>query len=409
MPNFQYTGQLPQGTAVTGTIEAVDIDAARRQLDDLALHVSTLAQTETMRQRRSLSRDDLLFFNQQLAALAENKMALDVGLRAVAKDLERGPLKTTIQEVAAALESGVPLEEAIGKQKGRFPELYANVLRSGAESNQLGATLLSFNNHLTLLNASRNMIWEALTYPLLLLAMLFAIFSFFMLVIVPSYADSVFGLIRADGSSYTYDGGVLSDPTVLVLKLSEIWPTVLLVVGALAAAAFVLLMIFRKSFALQRLRERVLRSLPFIGSAYRDSLLARFTSSAALATRMGQPLPAILRLAGGATGNARLVADAGALAEHVEAGNPPDAFVARKSMIPALVAYTLQTAGARGHLAHALADLARNYETLARYRLGRFRVIFTPIILSLVALFIAVVILSLFAPLFSIVNQVSGF
>ena len=393
---------------MTGTIEAPSIDAARRQLDNLAIHVATVSETESIRQRRALSRDDVLFFNQQLAALAENKMALDVGLQAVAQDLERGPLKATIQAVADELERGTSLEQAVANQKGRFPELYAEILKSGAESNQLGATLLSFNNHLSMLNSARNMIWEALTYPSLLLAMLLAIFSFFMLVIVPSYADSVLGLIEVNENTYLYDGRVLSDPTVLVLKLAELWPTILIVAGMLVAIVLIAYVISRGTTTAQRWREGFLRRLPLIGAAYHDSLMARFASSAALATRMGQPLPTILRLAGGATGNAALIKDAHALAEHVEAGKQPEAFDSRTTVIPGLVAYTLQTAGPRGHLSAALADLARNYETLARYRLGRFRVIFTPIILSLVALFIAFVILSLFSPLVSIVNQLSG-
>ena len=83
MPAYEYTGQLPQGTAMTGSLEAVSIDEARRQLADLRIDAASLAEAPRIRSRRALSREDLLFFNQQLASLAENHIALDDGLRAI--------------------------------------------------------------------------------------------------------------------------------------------------------------------------------------------------------------------------------------------------------------------------------------------------------------------------------------
>ena len=88
MANYEYVGQLPSGSALTGTFEASSPGAARQELDELAIHVTSLTEAPRLPAPRPLSREDLLFFNQQLASPAETGIALDQGLRVLAHDLQ---------------------------------------------------------------------------------------------------------------------------------------------------------------------------------------------------------------------------------------------------------------------------------------------------------------------------------
>lgn len=186
MALYEYAGQLTTGAAITGELEASSPDDARHALAATNVHIIQLAATPAMRSVRPLSHDDVLFFNEQLASLAQSGIALDVGLRLLAKDLRRGRLKTVTEHLAKELERGVTLEAALAAQRGQFPPLYADVLKAGSQSGQLGETLLNLSSHLKLMDAGRMLFWEAMVYPLVVLALGFCVMSFFMWVIVPS-------------------------------------------------------------------------------------------------------------------------------------------------------------------------------------------------------------------------------
>src|SRR5438105_15082981 len=68
MPTFEYMGQLRSGQAISGTIEAEAIEQARGQLDAMGIGVTSMAAAPRMRVPRPLSREDIIFFNQQLAS-----------------------------------------------------------------------------------------------------------------------------------------------------------------------------------------------------------------------------------------------------------------------------------------------------------------------------------------------------
>lgn len=407
MQVFEYTGQLPQGTAITGTLEAADIDDARRHLADLTIHVSSLTQATRIRPRRPLSREDLQFFNQQLAALADNKIALDEGLRAIARDLRRGRLKATIEKLAADLEAGVPLDEAVEKQAGRFPPLFANVLKAGSENNNLGATLLNLNNHLGLLESTRRIVLESLTYPLIVLALFAVLVTMFLVYIVPGFESLVSETVVDYGSDFG-SSATLPGPTRLLFEVSQAWPAILISIAGGLIVFVVLWKILQMFPAGRRLRGRLMAFVPGLSAAYRASLVARFTNAAALGARSGQPLPSLLRSAAGATGNGQMSSDAERIAQRIEAGELPEQTAIRTQTIPSMVTYAIQIAGGRGELAETLGDLAHHYEAMARHKMTMVRILIGPLAIILIAVCIGIAAFALVLPIIQVIQSITG-
>lgn len=412
MPNYEYTGQLPSGNAITGTFEASDPGEARSQLDELAIHVVSIAETPRIRAARPLSRDDLLFFGQQLATLAETGIALDQGLRVLARDLRRGRLQRVVEQLAADLERGTPLEDAIKQRAGLFPPLYAEVLRTGVKNNQLATTLLNLNSHLSLMDSARRLFWESAFYPIIVLTLGFGLIWFFMGHVVPPFEEMILdysGLEYMDFSTWQMNQVTIPSMTLLLFKLSHHWNTIALVTIAVVVGACGLVWLLRMSPMGRSLRESIFMSLPGFGSIYKNSLVARFAQASALGARSGYDLPAVLRLAAGATGSYGLVQDAERLARHIESGGLPTDAAFRTRVIPAIFGFTAQVAGARGQMVAALADMSRSYQEVARQRLAMLRMILMPIFIIVAAVFVAVGVLSLFLPLMGLLNSMSGY
>lgn len=410
MPNYEYAGQLTTGAAITGELEAASPDDARQALASTNVHLTQLAATPAMRSLRPLSHDDVMFFNEQLASLAKSGVALDVGLRLLAQDLRRGRLRTVVQHLAGEMERGVPLEKALAAQKGQFPPLYADVLLAGAQSNQLGETLLNFSAHLKLMDSGRRLFWESIVYPIVVLALGFCVMSFFMWVVVPGFGAIYAEFFRNPSPVFNANWEEVEISTELpvltraMLTLSQHWSSVAITV-LLIIAALVLLYIANGLTDRGRLfREIVISKLPIISSVRRRSLMARFAQSASLGAKAGLDLPTLLRAASAATGSDLLTRDAAALAGRVERGATPLEAALPSRIISPIFGYTITVAGARGQLASALTDMATAYDQLARHRLHIIKMILSPLLIVLTAIVIGLGAVAILQPLMQLLS-----
>ncbi len=395
---FEYEGHTPGGTAIAGRIEAIDSDRARQELDRIQIDVRELRQAdEPYRQKAGLSADDLVFFNEQLASLAEAGIALDEGLAQLARDLSSSRLRAWIEGLVEDLRRGVPIDKAIEKREAGLPILYSRVIRAGIESGELPATLLNLNQHLRLSGDTRRVMWELVSYPIIVMVLALSIASFFYGVIVP-HAKEIF----ADF------GTRLPVITQVMIGIGDNYWTIMVVAGLAVGAIIILWQSLRFSRAGLIWRESITLALPVLGRLYRASVIARFFRAVATSLATGIPLPQAMRLAAGATGSQLLDRDAELLAAEVEDGRP--IFVANQStsLIPPLFGFCVQVAAGRDALPTAIGQLARSYENRAMHTQAMLRVVLFPAVIIFVGGFLAFGILAMFLPLVSLINAISG-
>lgn len=398
MPWFEYEGQTPGGTAIAGRIEAVEPERARQELARLQIDVRELRQAaEPHRQKAGLSEDDLIFFNEQLASLAEAGIALDEGLAQLARDLSSSRLRRWIEELVEDLRRGVPVDQAVGKREAGLPILYSRVIRAGIESGELPATLLNLNQHLRLSGDTRRVLWELTSYPVIVLVLALGVASFFYGFIVP-HAKEIF----------VDFGTTLPAVTRLMIEIGDNYWIILLGIGAVLAGLALFWQLLRLSPPGLAFRESLILALPVIGRVHRASVVARFFRAVATSIATGIPLPQAMRLAGGATGSRLLGRDAEFLADEVEQGR--SIFVANQStaLIPPLFGFCVQVAVGREALPVAIGQLARSYENRAMHTQAMLRVLLFPSLVILLGGFLGVGIVAMFLPLVSLINCVSG-
>jgi len=397
MSYFAYQGQCPAGTSVAGTIEATDVAHAIEQLESMRVRVIEVEAAERPKPKRAIGYDDFIFFNDQLASLAEAGLALDRGLREIAKDMRSRRLKGVIHKVADDLQRGTPLEDAIAAHEGRLPILYSRVIRAGVRTNQLSATLLNLSQHLRFLSESRWIVFEALAYPAVVLFAALAIFSVIVLIVLSQFEDLFF------------DFGVqLPALTQAMFSFAHVYPWLLLGAGTTLAALVLSWGLLRATPAGRCVRERILYRVPVIGTLLRCSLHARFFRSAAVSIRSGLGLPEALRLAAGATGSVWLDREAQQAADRLETGESVSRACQGSSLIPVMFGYVADVAASRGDLPDAMAHLARAYEQRAAHRQGILRSWLMPLAVVLVAFAVGLCILGMFLPLVSLISSVSG-
>ncbi|UCD28231.1 MAG: type II secretion system F family protein, partial [Planctomycetota bacterium] len=190
MPWFEYEGLTPGGTAIAGRVEASDRQRAEEELAEMQVEVRELQQAAAPPERAAgLTEDDLIFFNEQMASLADAGIALDEGLAQLARDITSPRLRRWLEGLVTDLRSGVSIDQAIAARERGLPILYSRVIRAGIDSGQLAATLLNLNHHLRMVGKTRRILWEVMTYPLIIGILALTIVSGFMMLVVARFEE----------------------------------------------------------------------------------------------------------------------------------------------------------------------------------------------------------------------------
>lgn len=397
MKIFNYEGQCPGGTPIRGEIEAESFEEAVRRLETMRILDVQVTESARPRGGRPVGTDDFIFFNEQLASLADAGVALDRGMREIARDVRRGRLRNTINAIASDLERGVPLDEAIAARESALPVLYSRVVRAGVKSGNLSAALLNLSQHLRFIAQTRWVVFESLAYPLTVLVLALTIVSVMLCYLVPQFREIV------------YEFGVALPPiSRAVFTFARVYPFLLLFGGAVAAVFFLIWLLLHGTPAQKRLREMLVFRVPIIGRLLHLSLVARYMRSVSVVTAGGIPLPEALRLAAEATGSSLLHRDAEQVACQVERGERATDACRTVRLLPPVLGFVIDTTAARNTLPEAMTEMAAAYEMRAAHQQGLVRTWLAPLALIITGIGVGMCVLAMFMPLLSLVSSVSG-
>jgi type II secretory pathway component PulF len=403
LPLFDYTGQLLSGATFQGTLEADSHQHADATLAEMGVRVRSLRPTRRASYVSPLSLEDFLFFNEQVAAMAEAGVPLPEGLRQLAGDVGAGKLRRVLLELADELATGTPLEQALAKLQARFPTQYPGVVQAGLESGNLGGTLYGLSAHLRLKSDLRRALIELAVYPVVVLLFAFGVLSFLMRVVVPQVESMIADTIWTPAGQ----SPDIPEITRLMLGTAQAWPQVeiALAVVLIAVALFLLATGLRGG---RGVRERLLRRIPGIARVYWSSVLARFTHTSALAAFSGTPLPELVAASGAASGSVSLERTARRVAERLGAGDSLEEATRDQRDIPALWTCVVSATATRGELPAALEELARTYELRARQSSGVVRVVLGPVLLLTIGAFASLVIFGLALPMLRLIQAMTA-
>ncbi len=398
MATFKYNALTSAGRLMKGTMEAGSREEAGELLKQMELTVNSVEKARAPKPRTAIGRNEFMLFNQQLASITKAGIPLERGLRELASDISSRSMRKLIDAIASELEAGTSIEEAFEKRQKRFPPLYGRILKAGVETGRLSEMLTSLNRHLELANQTRRIIFEALCYPAVILALAAVILTTVFLIIIPQ-----FGLILSELT----EGSMLPKLTRLFLSMAENIVPFWISVGLLAAA---ILFIFRilSSFPAGRIfKESLFLRALVIGRVYHSSVLSRMAESMAMMVAAGCDMPACLRLGSGSTGSEKLLMESENLANQIEQGANILEAGQFCRMIPRLFLYSIQLGTQRNELQDNLYSLGQMYSEQARCGQARLQAILLPVMLIVVGGILAMAVLSMFLPMITIITKLS--
>ena len=399
MATFEYNALTPAGRLMKGTIEAGSREEADGLLKQMQLAVNSIDKAKAEKPKTAIGRNEFVLFNQQLASITKAGIPLERGLRELARDVHSSSMRRLVNAIAGDLENGIGIEQAFERRQKHFPPLYGRILKAGVETGRLSEMLTSLNRHLEMANQTRRIIFEAISYPAVILILAAIILTGVFTFVIPQFGATLTEMT---------DGKSLPKLTRLFLGMAGNIGLFWFVVGCIIAAIIVLFAALSASAAGRRFKESVFLNVPVIGRVYHSSVLSRMAEAMAIMVAAGCDMPLSLRLSSGATGSSKLVLESEVLAGQIEQGTNILEAGHFCRMIPRLFLYSVQLGTQRNELQDNLYSLGQMYAEQARCGQARLQAVLLPLMIIGVGGFVAMTILAMFLPMISVITTLSS-
>ncbi len=345
---------------------------------------------EQLRFGRVGSRDFMIFCNQFATMIRAGLSAL-YALQALAGQTAHAAFRRQLEEVGSSLSKGNSLTESFRRQTGFFPAILIHMVEAGEAGGVLDLTLERLSEHFERQHDLDEKIRSATLYPLFITAVAAIVMVVMVLFVLPQFAQvfDTMGLELPRFTSLMLQGGVW-------VRRHWLIPAVLL------------LMIFgglRWYFATEEGRLRFDRArfrLPFFGTLYYYTLMARFSRIMGVLLGSGLNLITALDLANGVLGNQALSLAIRHTRESVAQGQPLAEQLKTTGMFPPLLLEMARVGEASGTLEETFNRTAALYERDISFKAARLGSMLEPVLLLLVGLFVGLLVFSIISPMYQI-------
>jgi general secretion pathway protein F len=402
MPSFRWSSVTAGGDVISGVSEASDQAAIVEHLQrqgqivlsaepaDRRRLLAGLLQTE-LGLRRGFGRATLTEVTRELAIMLTAGQDLNRALRFVVDGTGNPRARALLAEVHDKVRAGSSLATSIATYPQTFSKLYVGLIRAGEAGGTLAATLDRLAALLERERSLRVNLQAALIYPIILVVAAIGSIVLLLEYVLPQFTP-IFEQAGAELPAATRTLIALGT----VVDVAGPW----LLLGLLAAGLFL-----RRALTIPRFRiraDRLLLSLPIVGSLIREVLAARLTRTLGTLLENGVPLISALAIAGEALGNLVATSAVEAAAVGAKGGRGLAGPLNDAGLFPRRMIHLLQLGEEAAQLPAMLLKAADIHDEQARVMIQRIVALAIPSITIVMGMVVAGIVGSLLTAMLSL-------
>jgi type IV pilus assembly protein PilC len=414
MSSYCYEAVDASGLKSQGTLEVTDQSEALRRIKEMGLFPTKVAQAMPFRRRPNATSVPKIFrspirmprgrikpavlavFTRQLATLTDVGMPLLRGLRLLEEQAENQTLKRVIMDVAANVESGGTLSEALAAHPRIFNPLYVNMVRAGEVGGILEVVLRRQAEFMEKALKIKGKIKAAMIYPIAVLVTATGILSLLMVFIIPRFQAVFEGLLG---------GKRMPAFTLAVLKISDVFKSHFLAAGIIVLALFVAFQCFIRTRFGRRWFDRFKLSMPVLGRVFQKVALSRFARTFGTLLGSGVPILQALSIVKATAGNVVVGGVIAKVHDNVKEGGAIAEPLKESRIFPAMVAGMVDVGEQTGALPDMLMRIADTYDEEVDNAIGAATALLEPIMIIFLAVVVGSIVIAMFWPLIIIIQD----
>jgi len=343
--------------------------------------------------RERMTGREVLLFTEELSDLLGSGMTLGHALNSLAHRRTGGAGDRIIGELRDAIVQGAGLSEAMARHGSSFSNLYVSMIRAGEASGALADILHRLVSHYERIQETREKVFMAMVYPLIVMIMGALTLIFSMVWVVPKFR-----------TIFAEMGQALPLPTRMLIGLSG-WMTRYgwLVAIALAVGGVLLARAARTERG-RRVWNRMQLRTPLIRGIIASGVYSNFARTLGTLLSNGVPIVQALAIVETTVGNAIIADEIHKARERVTDGTTISRPLAAGGAFPTAMIDMLQVGEQTGDMANALDHIARRYENELNRNIKIFTTALEPIMIVLVAVAVGFVAVSILMAVFSLTS-----
>ncbi|MDO4872225.1 MAG: type II secretion system F family protein [bacterium] len=338
---------------------------------------------------------DKIVFTRQFATLVNAGLPLAQGLRTVSEQTENKKMRSVIDDILASVEAGSNLVDSFSKHPEVFDKVYLALIGAGEISGTLDESLRRIAAQQEKDAAMMSKIRGAMTYPLIVLAVIMLVVAYMMIAVVPQVEQ----LYKDLGEEIPAMTAFLVAGTNF---LTNFW---WLVFGALGVAIW-FFMNWLKTNSGIRFAANFKLNVPMFNDLFRKLYMARFARTGQLLLSTGVAMSDMLRITSEAVNNVIIQEQLVEADRMVQGGKSLSDSLRDREYILLLVPQMISIGEQSGKIDEMLEKTAKVYEDELDEKIKAISTMIEPILMVVMAVVAGGLVGAILMPIYGLVNKV---
>lgn len=342
-------------------------------------------------QFKSARLSELSSFVRQLATMSSAGVPLYQAISTIYDSMEESNLKIAMYSVKEKIKSGTTFSQCLSEYPDVFPALMVGLVKVGEVAGVLETVLVRYADLLEWQEEFRSKIITMLIYPAIMIFVGVSVLVFIMIFILPRFV-----------ALFTEYNQALPLPTLILMGISNFlvnfWWLILIVI----TAVIVFFNFYIKTTKGRKQIDALLLKIPLIGNAIHKATLSRFSFILGIMVGSGVPLLQSLSVTNQTIGNLVLSEYLTTAAKNVERGDSLSKALKEFPFFPGAVIQMIHVGEETGKMETILTKIASSYEREMEVITRRIIIIFEPVTILVIAVFVGFVAISILLPILSV-------
>lgn len=385
---------------VKGTIEAKDIDRAKKSIKSNNMFLISLNSGENMlinsikNLLSKISFADIVNLTRQFSIMLNAGLTLISTLAILKKQIIKPSIQKLIDEIDESIRSGLSFSQALKKRRRLFGESYIALVKAGEASGKLDEVLSRLADNLEKKRILIGKVKGALIYPAVLVVGMFGVLILMMVFVLPKMAEI-----------YENFEAKLPANTVFLLNVSKLlttfWPIFLIAI-VLFIFLFLNSLKFKKGKAV--FQYLILR-LPVIKNIIKISTLVEITRTFATLSKAGVPMLETIEIVKGTSGLSLYQNAFTDVYKRVEKGESLARAMEEQEIFPPILVQMITVGEESGHIDETLYRLSQYFEIEAEMAIKAMTTLIEPVVLVILGVAVGFMVFSIITPIFNLTSS----
>lgn len=401
MARFIYTVQDAQGTVTTGHVDADDEDGAVQGLQNKGLFILSIQAEESKAKsilnvkkfkKGKISGRDLVFFGEQISTLLAGGVPLVRALSLLGEHAENKNLGAVLAAITKEVSAGGALHKALEKHPKVFDEVWISLVQAGEVSGQLPTVLRQITAYNESQENLKSKIITALAYPAVLTVSSVGVLIYFIVYIVPVFAD----IFRDFNLQLPFITQLIVSVSNVVSKYFVLM-IISVIGGAFAFKAYISTPPGRLAWNHMQFK------MPLFGSLFKNMATERLLTTMSTLIRSGVSILNAVAVLEGAFRKNLIFQNALKQAKNdIASGRSISESFKKTGIFPSLVTEMMWMGEESGKLPDIIVVLSKFYQEQIEQWIRRFSSMIDPILVVGIGGVIGVIVMSIFMPIFQL-------